>query len=165
MQSQSVVVALIEQHGCKFLCGFFLEALSHFGKPEIFNSDQGSQFTSDVFTDALKENGVTITMDGRGRALDNIFVERLWRTVTYESVYLKKIRKLAQFTAGTDRIFYDYNGARPHQSLRYDTLSTVYKTAGGGGAKIMDKFGDGDKQSSAEYMGQRRSAVALAEAT
>lgn len=66
------------------------EAILHYGKPDIFNSDQGSQFTSDVFTGVLIENGITISMDGRGRALDNIFVERLWRTVKYKEIYLKK---------------------------------------------------------------------------
>ena len=89
-----------------FCVDCLLEAMTHFGKPDIFNSDQGSQFTSDAFTGVLIENGITISMDGRGRALDNIFVKRLWRTVKYEEIYLKKIRQPTQFTVGADRIFY-----------------------------------------------------------
>jgi len=70
------------------------EAIKNFGVPEIFNTDQGSQFTSDSFTGVLIKNGITISMDGRGRALDNIFVERLWRTVKYEDVYLKGYKNM-----------------------------------------------------------------------
>jgi putative transposase len=135
------------------------EALTHFGKPEIFNSDQGSQFTSDAFTGVLIENSITISMDGRGRALDNIFVERLWRTVKYEDVYLKKYDSLPSLLLGLTEYFMFYNEVRPHQSLGYETPSTVYKNATGGGAKIVDKFGERDKQSSAKNLGQRQSAV------
>ena len=110
-------------------------------KPEIFNSDQGSQFTSDAFTGVLIDNGVTISMDGRGRALDNIFVERLWRTVKYEEVYLKQHDSVQRLLLGLTDYFVFYNNDRPHQSLGYETPSVVYQTATGGGAKIVDKYG------------------------
>lgn len=140
------------------------EAIMHFGRPEIFNSDQGSQFTSDVFTGVLIENGITISMDGRGRALDNIFVERLWRTVKYEEIYLKKYDSLPDLLLGLTEYFMFYNDARPHQSLDYETPSSVYKNAKGGGAKIMDKFDERNKLSAGEKRGQRRSAAAITEA-
>lgn len=139
------------------------EALTHVGKPEIFNSDQGSQFTSDAFTSMLIENSITISMDGRGRALDNIFVERLWRTVKYEDVYLKKYDSLPSLLLGLTEYFMFYNEVRPHQSLGYETPGTVYKNATGGGAKIVDKFGERHKQSSAKDLGQRQSAVEQSE--
>jgi putative transposase len=139
------------------------EAIAHFGKPEIFNSDQGSQFTSEAFTGVLIENSITISMDGRGRALDNIFVERLWRTVKYEDIYLRKYDGLPSLLLGLTEYFMFYNEVRPHQSLGYETPSTVYKNATGGGAKIVDKFGERDKQFSAKNLGQRQSAVATAE--
>ena len=140
------------------------EAMTHFGKPDIFNSDQGSQFTSDAFTGVLIENGITISMDGRGRALDNIFVERLWRSVKYEEIYLKKYDSLPSLLLGLTEYFMFYNDERPHQSLCYETPSTVYKNAIGGGAKIVDKFGERDKQSSANKLGQRQSAAEQTEA-
>lgn len=139
------------------------EAITHFGKPDIFNSDQGSQFTSDAFTGVLIENGITISMDGRGRALDNIFVERLWRTVKYEEIYLKKHDSMPGLLVGLTDYFVYYNDARPHQSLGYETPSTVYKNATGGGAKIVDKFGERSKPSAGEKLGQRQSAAAIAE--
>jgi putative transposase len=116
------------------------EAIKAYGKPEIFNSDQGSQFTSDAFTDVLIKNGVTISMDGRGRALDNIFVERLWRTVKYEEVYLKQHGSVQGLLMGLTDYFVFYNEERYHQSLGYKTPSAVYQTAAGGGARIVDKF-------------------------
>jgi putative transposase len=116
------------------------EAIKAYGRPEIFNSDQGSQFTSDCFTGVLIENGITISMDGRGRALDNIFVERLWRTVKYEDVYLKKYDGIQDLLMGLTQYFLFYNEERWHQSLNYKTPNGVYQTAIGGGAKIMDKF-------------------------
>lgn len=139
------------------------EAITHFGKPEIFNSDQGSQFTSDAFTGVLLENSITISMDGRGRALDNIFVERLWRTVKYEDIYLKKYDNMPGLLVGLTDYFVFYNSGRPHQSLGYETPSTVYKNAAGGGAKIVDKFGERNKLSDSERLGQRQSAAATAE--
>ena len=117
------------------------EAIKVYGTPEIFNTDQGSQFTSDAFTGVLIENGVTISMDGRGRALDNIFVERLWRTVKYEEIYLKQHDTVQHLLLGLTEYFMFYNEERRHQSLGYKTPSVVYQTATGGGAKIVDKYG------------------------
>jgi putative transposase len=122
------------------------EAINHFGKPEIFNSDQGSQFTSESFTSVLLENKIAISMDGRGRALDNIFVERLWRTVKYEDIYLKGYSSVPLLLLGLTEYFVFYNETRPHQSLGYATPSEVHKTAAGGGAKIVDRFGTQDSQ-------------------
>jgi len=117
------------------------DALRHHGTPEIFNSDQGSQFTSAVFTDVLKREGVTISMDGRGRAFDNIFVERLWRSVKHEDVYLKGYASMGELLLGLADYFAFYNGERPHQSLGQQTPDVVYRSAIGGGATIVDKFG------------------------
>jgi putative transposase len=123
------------------------EAIKAYETPEIFNSDQGSQFTSDAFTRVLIEHGVTISMDGRGRALDNIFVERLWRTVKYEEVYLKQHGSLQELLMGLTRYFIFYNEERLHQSLGYETPEMVYRTAAGGGAKIVDKFNEATEAS------------------
>jgi putative transposase len=123
------------------------EAIKAYGAPEIFNSDQGSQFTSDAFTGVLIEHGITISMDGRGRALDNIFVERLWRTVKYEEVYLKQHGSLQDLLMGLTRYFMFYNEERLHQSLDYKTPDVVYQTAVGGGAKIVDKFNEATETS------------------
>ena len=117
------------------------EALRTHGKPEIFNSDQGAQFTSEAFTGVLKREGITISMDGRGRAFDNIFVERLWRSVKHEDVYLKGYATMGELTIGLAEYFAFYNGERPHQSLGQQTPDIVYRTATGGGAMIFDKFG------------------------
>ena len=117
------------------------DALRHHGKPEIFNSDQGSQFTSAAFTDVLKREGVVISMDGRGRAFDNIFVERLWRSVKHEDVYLKGYASMGELMVGLTEYFVFYNGERPHQSLANNTPDAVYRSAIGGGAMIVDKFG------------------------
>jgi putative transposase len=116
------------------------EAIKHYGSPKIFNTDQGSQFTSNSFTGVLIQQGITISMDGRGRALDNIFVERLWRTVKYEDVYLKKYETIPTLLLGLTDYFLFYNGERRHQSLGYTTPDVVYHTATGGGAKIVDRF-------------------------
>lgn len=116
------------------------EAIKLYGAPAIFNSDQGSQFTSEAFTGMLLNNRITISMDGRGRALDNIFVERLWRTVKYEEVYLKQHSNMPDLLMGLTQYFQFYNQERWHQALDYKTPDKVYKTARGGGAKIVDKF-------------------------
>ena len=116
------------------------EALRRFGAPEIFNTDQGAQFTSQDFVAALQAHAIRISMDGRGRAADNIFVERLWRTVKYEDVYLKDYETLQEVQVGLKTYFTFYHGERGHQSLGYQTPDTVYATARGGGAKIIDKF-------------------------
>jgi putative transposase len=117
------------------------QALQDYGRPEIFNSDQGSQFTSDAFTSALKANEIMISMDGRGRALDNIFVERLWRNVKYEDVYLHGYATISELWVGLTNYFVFYNTERRHQALNYRTPDVVYQTASGGGARIVDKFG------------------------
>jgi putative transposase len=117
------------------------EALRNYGKPEIFNSDQGSQFTSAEFTGVLKGAEVQISMDGRGRAFDNIFVERLWRNVKYEDVYLKGYATMGELLLGLSEYFALYNSERPHQSLQYKTPDAVYASATGGGALIVDKYG------------------------
>jgi putative transposase len=109
------------------------EALQLYGKPDIFNSDQGCQFTSVEFTGRLKAEGIQISMDGRGRALDNIFVERLWRSVKYEDIYLHDYATVAAVVAGLKVYFEFYNTKRQHQSLDYRTPEEVYEgpTAGG----------------------------------
>lgn len=116
------------------------EALRQYGKPEIFNTDQGSQFTSKVFTSVLLRENIRISMDGRGRALDNIFVERLWRNLKYEDIYLNGYSDMRELLAGLKIYFVFYNEERKHQSLGYKTPDVVYQSAEGGGAKIIDKF-------------------------
>ena len=116
------------------------DALRAHGKPELFNSDQGSQFTSKAFTGALEREGIVISMDGRGRAFDNIFVERLWRSVKYEDVYLKGYATMTELATGLAEYFAFYNTERPHQALGHKTPEVVHRTAMGGGAMIVDKF-------------------------
>lgn len=116
------------------------EALRVHGRPEVFNSDQGSQFTSEAFTGVLEREGVTISRDGRGRAFDNIFVERLWRSVKHEDIYLKGYATMGELVIGLTEYFAFYNGERPHQSLAYRTPEVAYRSAIGGGAMIVDKF-------------------------
>ena len=118
------------------------DALRVHGRPAVFNTDQGSQFTSAAFTGVLLDAGIEISMDGRGRALDNIFVERLWRTVKYEDVYIKGYASLPELLLGLTEYFAIYNGERPHQSLGYRTPDDVYRSGDGGGARIVDRFGD-----------------------
>ena len=109
---------------------FCLEALDEalgYGQPEIFNSDQGAQFTAAAFTARLESAGVAISMDGRGRALDNVFVERLWRSVKYEEVYLKDYRDGWEAEASLMRYFRFYCDERIHQALDYRTPLEVYR--------------------------------------
>jgi putative transposase len=96
-------------------------------KPEIFNTDQGVQFTSRIFTSRLEAAGVQISMDGKGRALDNVFIERLWWSVKYENVYLHDYQTVPQLHRGLTRYFDFYCRERPHQSLKYQTPETVYR--------------------------------------
>lgn len=103
-----------------------LEASFQYGQPQIFNSDQGSQFTATAFTEKLADKGIRISMDGRGRALDNVFIERLWRNVKYEYVYLHAPTSGKELWAGIDQYFTRYNYQRPHQSLDYLTPAQVY---------------------------------------
>jgi len=102
------------------------QALAEYGRPDIFNSDQGVQFTSEAFTGVLALAGVAISMDGRGRALDNVFVERLWRTVKYEEVYLKDYAGVPAAVTGLGAYFDFYNRERLHQALDYRTPQAVY---------------------------------------
>lgn len=109
--------------------GFCLMALDRAlreARAEIFNSDQGSQFMSEVFTSRLESEGIRISMDGRGRVFDNIFVERLWRTVKYEEVYLKEYGDVEQARESLGQYFEFYNYERPHQALGYATPASVY---------------------------------------
>ena len=101
------------------------EALS-LGRPEVFNTDQGVQFTAEAFTRRLESAGVAVSMDGKGRCLDNVFVERLWRTVKYEDIYLHRYATAAELTVGLGRYFPFYNGERLHQALAYRTPAAVY---------------------------------------
>jgi putative transposase len=110
-------------------CLSALERALRRATPEIFNTDQGSQFTSQEFTGQLRDASVRISMDGRGRALDNIFVERLWRTVKYEEVYLQSYESVPEAMTSLGAYFRFYNEERLHQSLGYQTPATVY--AGG----------------------------------
>lgn len=148
-------MAIIDWYSCKVLswrisnsmdstfCVDCLEnALGTHGKPEIFNSDQGSQFTSTAFTDILKCEEIKISMDGRGQALDNIYVERLLCNVKYEDVYLKGYSNMAELTVGLAEYFAFYNSERPHQGIGNKKSNDVYATRQGGGASIPDYFSD-----------------------
>ena len=97
-------------------------------KPEIFNSDQGVQFTSMAFTSVLESHDIAISMDGRGRALDNVFIERLWRTIKYEDIYLKDYEDVDELYEGLTSYLAFYDRERPHQALDYRTPNEVYQT-------------------------------------
>ena len=109
-----------------FCCEMLEEALSR-GKPEVFNTDQGSQFTARAWTSRLEEAGVAVSMDGKGRCLDNVFVERLWRTVKYEDIYLKGYEAVPALLGGLSAYFPFYNEERLHQALDYRTPAEVYR--------------------------------------
>jgi putative transposase len=104
------------------------EALERFGTPEIFNTDQGAQFTSEEFIGALREQSIRISMDGKGRCLDNVFVERLWRSLKYEEVYLHAYDDMREARRGIGRYLEFYNHERPHQALGYQTPDAFYRT-------------------------------------
>ena len=136
-------VAVMDGHGRYVLAwrlsntleaGFCAEALEEAlaqEQPEVFNTGQGSQFTSLEFTQVLQDRGVRISMDGKGRYQDNIFVERLWRTVKYEEVYLRAYASILEARWGLEDYFRFYNGLRPHQGLGYWTPAEVYRGARG----------------------------------
>jgi putative transposase len=105
------------------------EALDRYGAPDIFNTDQGSQFTSMAFTRLLRDNGIAISMDGRGSWRDNVFVERLWRSIKYEEVYLRAYDTVSDARASIGRYLAFYNGRRPHSSLDRKTPDTAYFNA------------------------------------
>ena len=102
------------------------EAIAKYGKPEIFNTDQGSQFTSEAFTGLLKQHGIAISMDGKGSWRDNVFVERLWRTIKYDEVYLKAYASVSEARESLTRFIGFYNTRRPHSSLDGKTPDEVY---------------------------------------
>lgn len=106
--------------------GVVKEAMEEHGEPEIFNTDQGSQFSSEIFTKQLLDKDIRISMDGKGRAIDNIFVERLWRSVKYEHIYLHVAEDGVQLYEGLKEYFSFYNHERPHQSLEYGTPADCY---------------------------------------
>jgi putative transposase len=109
------------------------EALARFGRPEIFNTDQGSQFTSTAFTDVLMAAGVRISMDGRGRWMDNVFIERLWRSLKHEDIYLKGYVDGREAHAGIGSWIAFYNGRRPHQALGSRAPMAVWRESINGG--------------------------------
>jgi putative transposase len=113
-------------------CVWALEEALARGRPEVFNTDQGVQFTSEGFTGILESRGIAISMDGRGRVFDNIFSERLWRTVKYEEVYLKDYADPREAREGLRAYFRFYNEQRPHQALDYRTPAEVYEGRAGG---------------------------------
>ena len=131
-----------------FCVGRLEEALQRYGKPEIFNTDQGCQFTTDSFTGLLNAHGIAISMDGCCRALDNIFVERLWCSMKFEVVYLKGHANPMELRIGLTEYFVFYKDEWPHQSLGNCTPAVVYSTASGGGAWIVDKFRKNETASS-----------------
>jgi putative transposase len=108
-------------------CLEMLEDALRAGRPEVFNTDQGVQFTATAFTGKLESAGVVVSMDGRGRALDNVFVERLWRSVKYEDVYIRGYETVPELHRGLARYFAFYNDERLHQSLDYRTPAAVYR--------------------------------------
>lgn len=113
----------LDGHFCRYA---LQTALDSGDKPEIFNSDQGGQFTARSFTSILEAEGVRVSMDGRGRSLDNIFIERLWRSLKYEDIYLKDYHTVPDLEKGLQNYFNFYNFERPHQSLDYHTPSEVH---------------------------------------
>lgn len=102
-------------------------AIARYGVPAIFNTDQGCQFTSEAFTGTLERHGIRISMDGVNRALDNIFVERFWRSLKYEDIYLRDYRTMGELKAGVARYFAFYNGERFHEALGYETPDAIYE--------------------------------------
>ena len=113
------------------------EAIARFGAPEIMNTDQGSQFTSAAWIDVLKAEDTSISMDGKGRWIDNVFIERLWRSVKYEDVYLRAYENGREVQAGLTRYFYFYNRERIHQSHEYQTPDEIYFATAAGGQLAM----------------------------
>ena len=114
---------------CHFCVSPLERAIRLYGTPEIFNTDQGSQFTSEAFTGVLKEHGIRISMDGKGRWMDNVFIERLWRSVKYEEVYLNEYQSVEDLRQRLGLYFQYYNNERTHQSLNNLTPSEVYANA------------------------------------
>lgn len=124
---------------------------------------RGSEATSEAFTGLLKAHDVNISMDGRGRAFDNIFVERLWRSVKYEDIYLRGYAALGELTVGLADYSQFYNTQRPHQSLNNETPDHVYRTGQGGGASVPDHFSARKATPEHEQTGQCCTAATTAE--
>ena len=119
-----------------FCCEALQDALNGHGKPEIFNTDQGAQFTCDAFVGILRDAEVRVSMDGRGRWMDNVFIERLWRTVKHEDIYLRCYENPRQLRDGLKRFFRYYNGHRPHQALEYRTPAEIHRATRGWNPEI-----------------------------
>ena len=120
---------LSNSQGDEFCIEVLKEAIKRYGKPEIFNSDQGVQFTCKEFIEELSKNDIKISMDGKGRAIDNIFIERLWRSVKYENIYLNAYANGLDLYQGMKEYFDFYNNERVHQSLGYKLPSVLYRQA------------------------------------
>ena len=120
----------------EFCISAFEEAVHIYGEPAIFNSDQGSQFTSEAFTKQLIDKKIRISMDGKGRALDNIYIERFWRSLKYEDIYIKDYKSMAELKKGIKRYMKFYNSERFHQSLNYKTPDEIYHSVFNSGLEI-----------------------------
>jgi len=116
-QAGSPFLEALEHPGSSFCTEALEEAISRYGTPQIFNTDQGSQFTADAFIRILKTHNIRISMDGRGRWMDNVFIERLWKSVKYEEVYLKAYNSIAEARQELTKYFDRYNKRRRHQGL------------------------------------------------
>ena len=104
------------------------EALQKYPKPEIFNSDQGSQYTAQAHVNILKKHGIKISMDGKGRSIDNICIERFWRTIKYEEIYLNDYKSMSEFRCSIDNYMLKYNSRRLHSAIGNKTPNEVYDT-------------------------------------
>jgi len=125
-QSRYVIAWRLSNTLTADFCVECLKEALQYGTPEIFNTDQGSQFTSAEFIKVLEDADIAISMDGKGRAIDNIFVERLWRTVKYEDIYIKRYETIPNVNHGLKEFFDDYNMNRRHSSLGYKTPWSVF---------------------------------------
>ncbi len=125
-KQKGALLAALEHLGYIILQEALEEAIALYGTPQIFNTDQGSQFTSDDFTDILKKHDIRISMDGQGRWMDNVFIERLWKSVKYEEIYLKAYSSIGEVRKGLTQWFDRYNRWRRHQGLDDRTPDEVY---------------------------------------
>jgi putative transposase len=112
----------------RFCVDLLEDTIHKYGEPAIFNTDQGCQFTSEAFLSVLRDHAIEISMDGKGRALDNIFVERFWRTLKYEDIYIRSYENVEELKQGLNRYFTFYNSERLHQSLDYRTPEELYES-------------------------------------
>ena len=128
VQPQGSGVAAVEHDGCRLCVTALEQAIAGFGRPEIFNTDQGSQFTSFAFTNTLQQTGIRVSMDGRGRWMDNVFIERLWQSLKYECVYLNAFESGSEARTRIGRWVAYYNADRPHSAFNGRTPDEVYAT-------------------------------------